>query len=124
MLRKKSTHIPSSDTKKPAVAIIGSGFSGLSAAAYVAKAGCRVNVYEKNTEIGGHACQLVTNGYCFDMGPSWYWMPEVFEQFFNDFGHKAADFYVLEQLDPGFTIVFGNQEVMNVPANYITLEIR
>ncbi|WP_317169345.1 phytoene desaturase family protein [Mucilaginibacter humi] len=66
-------------TDEPAVAVIGSGFSGLSAAAYLAKAGSTVNVYEKNTEIGGRARQLIANGYTFDMGPSWYWMPEVFE---------------------------------------------
>jgi len=110
------------NTRKSA-AVIGSGFSGLSAAAYLAKAGIAVNVYEKNAAPGGRARQLVTNGYTFDMGPSWYWMPEVFEQFFNDFGYKAADFYELKQLDPGFTIVFGKQEVMNVPANYAELEV-
>jgi phytoene desaturase len=91
--------------KNPHVAVIGSGFSGLSAAAYLAKAGCDVNVYEKNAKTGG-----------------WYWMPEVFEHFFNDFGYKASDFYELEQLDPGFTIVFGKQDVLNIPADYQALE--
>lgn len=108
--------------EKPAVAVIGSGFSGLSAAAYLAKAGCGVNVYEKNAETGGRARQLISNGYTFDMGPSWYWMPEVFEDFFNDFGYKASDFYELKKLDPGFTIVFGKQDVLNVPADYAALE--
>jgi phytoene desaturase len=79
-------------------------FPGLSAAAYLAKAGYGVNVYEKNGEVGGRSRQLKCNGYTFDMGPSWYWMPEVFENFFNDFGFKASDFYHLEQLDPGFTL--------------------
>jgi phytoene desaturase len=111
-----------SKSEKPNVAVIGSGFSGLSAAAYLAKEGCHVNVYEKNKEVGGRARQLISDGYTFDMGPSWYWMPEVFEQFFNDFGYKASDFYEVEQLDPGFTIVFGKEEVMNVPADYATLE--
>ncbi|WP_179416141.1 phytoene desaturase family protein [Mucilaginibacter sp. E4BP6] len=116
-----SAHINVFDTKK-SVAVIGSGFSGLSAAAYLAKAGLAVNIYEKNAEPGGRARQLAANGYIFDMGPSWYWMPEVFEQFFNDFGYKAADFYDLKQLDPGFTIVYGKQEVMNVPADHNELE--
>ena len=111
-----------SNAEKPSVAIIGSGFAGLSAAAYMAKAGFGVNVYEKNAEIGGRARQLLSQGYTFDMGPSWYWMPEVFENFFNDFGYEASDFYELEQLDPGFTVVFGKQEVMNVPADYTALE--
>jgi phytoene desaturase len=121
MSRSDFVYTPTSFTKKSAVAVIGSGFSGLSAAAYLAKAGYDVNVYEKNAEIGGRARQLVSDGYTFDMGPSWYWMPEVFEHFFNDFGRKAADFYELEQLDPGFTIVFGKHDVMNVPADYNAL---
>jgi phytoene desaturase len=109
-------------SEKSSVAVIGSGFSGLSAAAYLAKAGYSVNVFEKNSETGGRARQSVSDGYIFDMGPSWYWMPEVFENFFNDFGYQASDFYELEQLDPGFTIVFGKQDVMNVPADYSALE--
>lgn len=108
--------------KKPSLAVIGSGFSGLSAAAYLGKSGYSVDVYEKNTDIGGRARKLVSDGYTFDMGPSWYWMPEVFENFFNDFGYKASDFYELAQLDPGFTIVFGKQDVINIPADYRSLE--
>lgn len=101
------------------IAVIGSGFAGLSAAAYLAKAGHKVDVYEKNTSFGGRARQLATdNGYVFDMGPSWYWMPEVFENFFKDFGYQASDFYKLEQLDPGFRIVFGKNEILNIPANF------
>jgi len=111
-----------SQAEKPIVAVIGSGFSGLSAAAYLAKEGCQVNVYEKNNELGGRARQLVANGYTFDMGPSWYWMPEVFENFFNDFGFKVSDFYELELLNPGFTVVFGKENVMDVPADYNALE--
>jgi phytoene desaturase len=103
--------------KKPTVAVIGSGFSGLSAAAYLSKGGCSVHVYEKNTESGGRARQLNDHGYTFDMGPSWYWMPEVFENFFNDFGDKSSDFYELQLLDPGFTIVFGKEDVLNIPAD-------
>lgn len=108
--------------KKSSVAVIGSGFAGLSAAAYLSKAGHRVNIYEKNIDIGGRSRQMVEEGYTFDMGPSWYWMPEVFEDFFNHFGYKASDFYELKQLDPGFTIVFGKSDVLNVPADYAALE--
>ncbi|QNK63226.1 phytoene desaturase [Pedobacter sp. PAMC26386] len=108
--------------KKPQIAIIGSGFAGISSAAYLAKQGYQVDVYEKNSEIGGRARQLITdNGYVFDMGPSWYWMPEVFEQFFNDFGHKVEDFYTLELLDPGFSVVFGANDVLDIPANFVEL---
>ncbi len=106
----------------PTVAIIGSGFSGLSAAAYLSAGGYDVQVYEKNDTTGGRARQLKTaNGYVFDMGPSWYWMPDVFERFFNDFDHKVTDFYDLKLLDPSFDVVFANQQVMSIPENFSAL---
>ena len=101
------------------IAIIGSGFSGLSAAAYLAKQGHDVHVYEKNALIGGRARQFETdNGYTFDMGPSWYWMPDVFEKFFADFGYSVSDLYKLQILNPSFDIVFGKDDKMSVPENY------
>ena len=92
------------------IAIIGSGFSSLSAAAYLAKKKFDVHVYEKNETLGGRARQLKKEGFTFDMGPSWYWMPDVFESFYNDFGKKTSDFYKLERLDPGYQVVFGENE--------------
>ena len=101
------------------IAIIGAGFSGLSAAAYLASAGHDVHVFEKNSVPGGRARQLKTeNGYVFDMGPSWYWMPSVFEKFFTDFGFKIHELYELKLLDPSFEIVFGEKDVMSVPAGF------
>jgi phytoene desaturase len=109
-----------SDPKRTAV--IGAGFAGISAAAYLAKEGCEVDLYEKNEQVGGRARQLETNnGYTFDMGPSWYWMPDVFEKFFNDFGNSASDFYELQLLDPGFTVVYGMEDAVDVPANFDSL---
>src|SRR5690606_26210375 len=73
---------------------------------------------EKNDSLGGRARQLKThNGYVFDMGPSWYWMPDVFERFFNDFGHTVSEFYSLQLLDPAFDVVFA-QQTLSVPHNY------
>ncbi|MES2827922.1 MAG: phytoene desaturase family protein [Bacteroidota bacterium] len=107
----------------PKVAVIGSGFAGLSAACYLAKNGAEVTVYEKNLEIGGRARQLLTeNGYSFDMGPSWYWMPGVFESFFADFGYTRDDFYQLSQLDPGFSIVFQDGDLLHIPSSYEAME--
>lgn len=104
------------------IAIIGSGFSGISAAAYLAAAGNEVHVFEKNGEVGGRARQFKTeNGYVFDMGPSWYWMPGVFERFFNDFGYSTSDFYQLNLLNPSFDIVFGEHDTMSVPENFNAL---
>ena len=92
------------------VAIIGSGFSSLSAAAYLAKKNFKVHVYEKNKSFGGRARQLKKQGFTFDMGPSWYWMPDVFESFYNDFDKTTSDFYKLDRLDPGYQVVFGENE--------------
>ncbi len=93
------------------VVIIGSGFSALSAACHLAHKGYSVHVYEKNTTLGGRARQLKRNGFTFDMGPSWYWMPDIFEGFFNSFGKKVSDYYELDRLDPGYQVVFENDIV-------------
>lgn len=93
------------------VAIIGSGFSSLSAACYLAKAGKRVEVYEKNEQLGGRASRLEREGFTFDMGPSWYWMPDIYERFFADFGHSVSDFYTLDRLNPGYQLFFEDDVV-------------
>ena len=105
------------------IAVIGSGFSGLSAASYLAKEGNEVHVFEKNNTAGGRARKFHTNeGYIFDMGPSWYWMPDIIEEFFNDFGKKSSDFYELIPLDPQFEMVFSDG-VMNIPSSYEELVV-
>ena len=96
------------------VNIIGSGFSSLSAACHLAKRGFRVEVFEKNSSLGGRARQFKQDGFTFDMGPSWYWMPDVFERFFEGFGKKVSDYYKLERLDPGYQVVFGKDDVFPV----------
>lgn len=101
------------------IVVIGSGFSGLSAACYLAAAGNEVHVYEKNSEPGGRVRQFRTEeGFVFDMGPSWYWMPGVYEQFFNDFGYQTADLYRLDLLDPAFDVVYGKDEVLRIPDSF------
>ena len=104
------------------VVIIGSGFAGLSAASFMAKAGWEVTVLEKNTTTGGRASVLLADGFTFDMGPSWYWMPGVFERFFNCFGKKVSDYYELQRLDPSYR-VYWPDDSMDVPADYNELKI-
>ena len=95
------------------VIIIGSGFSSLSASCYLAQQGFKVEILEKNPEIGGRAGQLIIDGYTFDTGPSWYWMPDVFDRFFKDFGKKTSDYYSLQKLDPAYQVFF-NDEIITV----------
>jgi len=95
--------------------IIGSGFSGLSAASFMAKEGWEVTVLEKHNTPGGRARQLNENGFRFDMGPSWYWMPDVFERFFGSFGKNVSDYYNLSRLDPSYR-VYWPEDYTDIPA--------
>jgi len=101
--------------------IIGAGFAGLSAACFLAKAGYAVTVLEKQAGPGGRARQLQEQGFVFDMGPSWYWMPEVFERFFNCFGKQVSDYYQLQRLNPSYRVYWPDGE-MDIPADYDTLQ--
>ena len=102
---------------KNKIAIIGSGFSALSAACYLAKSGNDVTVYEKNAAVGGRARQLKKDGFTFDMGPSWYWMPDVFERFFGDFNKKPSDYYELIKLDPAYRVYYGINDFISIADN-------
>jgi len=96
------------------VAVIGGGFGGLSAACYLADAGATVEIIEKNEAVGGRASTLETDGFRFDMGPSWYLMPDVFERFFEHFGKRPEDYYDLERLDPHYRIFWKDGDRMDV----------
>lgn len=99
------------------ITIIGSGISSLSAAAFLGKAGYEVTILEKNNKIGGRARQYEHEGFVFDMGPSWYWMPDVFEQFYNKFGYTTSDFYTLKRLDPSYQVVWQDGTKSPIPAD-------
>lgn len=103
------------------VIVIGSGFAGMSAATFLAKAGWNVTVLEKHHQPGGRARQLHAEGFTFDMGPSWYWMPDIFERYFNQFGKKVSDYYELKRLDPSYRIYYKN-DVVDIPADYAALK--
>ena len=103
------------------ICVIGSGFSGLSSATYLANQGHNVYVLEKNSKLGGRARQFSSKGFTFDMGPSWYWMPDVFEKYFNDFDKNIEDYLKLKRLDPSYRVFFDDGHI-DVPANYQELK--
>lgn len=103
------------------VLVIGSGFAGLSAASFMAKNGWQVTVVEKNNTPGGRARQFISDGFIFDSGPSFYWMPDVFERYFNQFGKSVSDYYSLERLDPSYRI-YWEDSVTDIPASYAELK--
>ncbi len=100
------------------IIIIGAGFSSIAASCYLAKAGNNVTVLEKNDTVGGRARQLKRDGFAFDIGPTFYWMPDVFERFFNDFGKKVSDYYHLEKLNPAYEVYFGKDDSVKIPDNF------
>jgi phytoene desaturase len=104
------------------VIIIGAGFSGLSSACFLAKYGYKVTVLEKHNMPGGRARKFEEQGFTFDMGPSWYWMPDVFERFFNQFNKKVTDYYELIRLNPSYKVFYENAS-LEVPANYHEMKI-
>ena len=100
------------------IIVIGSGFSSLSAATYLSKYGYQVTILEKNHDFGGRARQLKSNGFIFDLGPSFYWMPDVFEKYFGDFGKKVKDYYQLIRLDPAYKIFFEKNKTVSIPGSF------
>ncbi|MBK0378164.1 phytoene desaturase family protein [Mucilaginibacter segetis] len=109
------------DTQKH-ILVIGAGFAGLAAACVLGKQGYNVTLLEKNDQPGGRARVWEKDGFKFDMGPSWYWMPDVFENFYALFGKKPSDFYDLKRLDPGYRVYYSKQDVLDVPADLQQLE--
>ncbi len=93
----------------------------MSSAAFMARAGWDVTVLEKHAIPGGRAREFRAEGFTFDMGPSWYWMPDVFERFFGRFGKKVGNYYELERLDPSYRVYWSN-EAIDIPAGYEELK--
>ncbi|HCW08417.1 MAG TPA: phytoene desaturase, partial [Cytophagales bacterium] len=99
------------------ITVIGAGFSGLSAATCLASDGFDVTLVEKQNAPGGRARKFSADGFTFDMGPSWYWMPDVFEKYFAKFGKKVSDYYQLERLDPSYRVFYGKEDFLDIPAS-------
>ena len=104
------------------VIVIGSGFAGLSAATHLAHKGYDVTILEKNESAGGRARKFEKDGFVFDMGPSWYWMPDIFDQYFEFFGKKVSDYYDLKRLDPSYSVFYGKDDELKIPAKMSEFE--
>jgi phytoene desaturase len=100
-------------TQKKAI-IIGAGFGGLSLAPLLAKKGYKVQIIEKNSTAGGRARVWKSKGFSFDMGPSWYLGPEIFEKYFAEFGLKPSDLYQLKRLDPAYRLFFSPDDIIDI----------
>jgi phytoene desaturase len=104
--------------------VVGAGFGGLSAAGYLRKSGYKVTVLEKNSWVGGRARVLRRDGFRFDMGPSWYWMPEQHDRWFADMGSSREEHYPMDRVDPSYRVYFGSivddeqRNVVDVPADF------
>lgn len=107
---------------KEQVIVIGAGFAGLAAATVLAKEGYAVTIVEKNDQPGGRARIWEQDGFTFDMGPSWYWMPDVFENYFALFNQHPSHFYNLTRLDPGYRVYYGKGDTLDVPADLNALK--
>ncbi|WP_339751004.1 phytoene desaturase family protein [Algoriphagus aquimarinus] len=103
--------------KQKHAVVIGSGFAGLSAATHLAANNFSVTLLEKNDSPGGRARKFESQGFTFDMGPSWYWMPDVFEDYFSHFDKKPSDYYDLIRLDPSYSVIYGQDDILEIPAN-------
>lgn len=103
------------DVEHTNAVVIGAGFAGLAAAIRLADKGLSVVVIEKNSMSGGRARIFQEQGFTFDMGPSWYWMPDVFETFFENAGSRVADHLNLIRLDPSYKVWFEDGPV-DIPA--------
>jgi phytoene desaturase len=104
------------------VIVIGSGFAGIAAATKLASEGHEVVILEKNETFGGRARMFTEAGFTFDMGPSWYWMPDVFERYFSEFGKKLKDYYSLVRLDPSYKVILEKSKEIDIPADPIKLK--
>ena len=104
------------------VIVIGAGFSGLAAATGLADKGYDVTILEKNSMAGGRARVFEAEGFTFDMGPSWYWMPDIFDNYFAKFNKKTSDYYDLVRLDPSYAVILAGNETIALPAGVDKLE--
>ncbi len=105
------------------IGVIGAGLSSLYAACTLAKAGNKVVVFEKNARVGGRSQTFEANGFTFDMGPSWYWMPELIDRLFDELGEDRSTYYSLTRLDPSYRVFWKDEAPTDLPARLDALKV-
>jgi len=88
------------------VLIIGAGVGGSCLAARLAARGHKVTVLEKHDQPGGRCSLLRTKDHRWDVGPSLYLMPELFEAFFASVNRDMKDYVQLERCEPTYNVFF------------------
>ncbi len=101
-------------TSGKSVAVIGAGLGGLAAAISLRQQGYRVDIYEKNGQIGGKLNVLQAEGYSFDLGPSILTLPHIFERLFERSGRRMADYVQLCALRPHWRNFFEDGAVIDL----------
>jgi phytoene desaturase len=91
---------------KPTAIVIGAGIGGIATAARLAKNGYDVTVLEKESTPGGRCNQIVRDGHRFDIGPTLFLMPEVWEEAFASLGERMSDHLDLRRIDPTYKVHF------------------
>ncbi len=101
----------------PTAIVIGAGIGGIATAARLAKNGYNVTVLEKNESPGGRCNQIVQDGHRFDIGPTLFLMPEVWEETFASLGEKMGDHLDLRRIDPTYMVRFDDGLQLELTSN-------
>ena len=80
----------------------------------LAKAGLKVTVLEKNERVGGKLNLLETQGFRFDLGPSIFTLPQVFQPLFESNGRTLEDYVQLRRVDPQWRNCFEDGTVIDL----------
>jgi phytoene desaturase len=93
---------------KKKVVVIGAGPGGLTAGMLLASKGYNVEIYEKNSVIGGRTSRLKLGDFQFDLGATFFMMPQLLEEMFEEAGRELRNYVQLQRLDPLYTLRFGD----------------
>src|SRR4030042_6505256 len=102
--------------------IIGAGIGGITTAAFLAKNGYRVRVYEKNPAPGGRCGQINREGHRFDIGATMFMMPGIYREVFRSLGIDPEKILSLKPLEDLYKIYFDNGDTLDFSADKIKMK--